>query len=332
MTPREHVIEALRLAETSVIPYTLYVDQQLGRKLGESFLDDCAAESFTVRVLWELRDRDFGDHFFDRFGVRWDRSRTGDYMYRGDFLPEPDARAIPEIKLIRQSDIANILELRRRYPDKFIYFQFATTLNGRLAAFRGMENYLMDLLLHADFVDAALEKLATMHLEAIEALTPLPIDAIVFGDDFGSQKGLMISRSLFKRFFQPVYNLVAEAIRGGGKALGVHCCGDATELMGDFVDMGVEFFHPLQPECMNIKEMKRQFGRRIAFRGGIGVQAAIAHGSATEARREVREAVSVLSRSGGYLMETVKPLDGNVPLENARAVIEEIRTLARKGS
>ena len=96
-----------------------------------------------------------------------------------------------------------------------------------------------------------------------------------------------------------------------------------------FVQSGIQFFHPLQPECMDIAKIKREYGRHIAFRGGIGVQNAVSFGTPDEARKQVREAGRILCQGGGYLMETVKPLFANVPLENALAVIDEIRKVSR---
>ncbi len=93
--------------------------------------------------------------------------------------------------------------------------------------------------------------------------------------------------------------------------------------MGDFVDIGVQVFHPLQPEAMDIAKIKKNFGEHLTFRGGIGTQRAIISGTPAEAAAEVRTAVNILSKGGGYFLETAKPLPGQTPLENACAVIEE---------
>jgi len=325
MTERQLVLEALNFKEPMVIPYTLYLDKELTCRL----VKEWEAENHTVRILWRIEQKEFADHFIDRFGVRWDRSAAGDYMYSGDFLPEPDPAGIPEIEFITDADVHEIMSVRRANPDKFVYFQFTTSLSGRLAAFRGMDGYLMDLALHPRFIEETLEKLLAMHMRALDRLLALPVDGIVFGDDFGSQKGLLISPETFRRFFRPVYRKIAERIRSGGKIVGLHSCGNNTELMGEFVDVGIQFFHPLQPECMDISRMKREYGKHITFRGGIGVQRAVSFGTAEEAKREVLGAAKILSAGGGYLMETVKPLTTDISLENVQAVVDGIRQASR---
>ncbi|MCG2659536.1 MAG: hypothetical protein L6437_04735 [Kiritimatiellae bacterium] len=75
---------------------------------------------------------------------------------------------------------------------------------------------------------------------------------------------------------------------------------------------------------MDIRRTKKEFGKDLTFRGGIGTQGAIVFGSPDQARAEVREAVKILSEGGGYFLETVKPLPRETPIENAIAVIDEL--------
>jgi len=75
---------------------------------------------------------------------------------------------------------------------------------------------------------------------------------------------------------------------------------------------------------MDIFAIKRDYGKHLTFRGGIGTQGAVTSGTPEEAQREVRSAVEILSCGGGYFLETSKPLPEETPVENAIAVIEEM--------
>ena len=103
-----------------------------------------------------------------------------------------------------------------------------------------------------------------------------------------------------------------------------HSCGDNTKLMGDFVDLGLQVFHPLQPEAMDIATIKREFGKHLTFRGGIGTQGDIVFGTPAQAAAEVRRSVEILAEDGGYFLETAKPIPEETPVENAIAAIEEL--------
>jgi uroporphyrinogen decarboxylase len=323
-TSREKVLDAIYHRVTDALPATLYLDEALQTKLAET----CgyrARDRFTndtVRILWNVEHTIVNEkEFRDPFGVRWIRSNGG-YFFEDPLLPEPNVSLIPRIKLIEEADRENILNIRRANPDKFIFYQFTMTFGERLWALRGMENYLMDLVDHPDFIHNALDVLLEMHLKALDTLVQLPIDGITFGDDFGTQKGLMISPLQFRSFYKPRMAVLYEKVRNAGLVVGAHSCGDNTAIMKDYIDLGLQVFHPLQPECMDISFIKKTYGNNLTFRGGIGTQGAVVWGSPDEVYKMVLDAAKILSRGGGYLLEPCKPLPPETPVENAMAFIE----------
>lgn len=327
MTSRELAFEALKHKTPARIPFTLYLEKPLFEKLsnqrGPRDTWPCPPDDI-IRILWEIEDHDVtADGFKDRFDGEWRRGE-GACNFVNPPLAEPDISKIPRIDLVPQPDIERILKTRREHPDKFIFYQFTACFGERLWNLRGLEQILMDYLLEPGFVHAALDVLMELHMAALEKILPLPIDGVTFGDDFGTQRGMMISRSVFCEFFKPRLAKMYAKVRLAGKIAGHHSCGDNTEIMGDFIDIGLQVFHPLQPEAMNIRRIKKEFGKDLTFRGGIGTQGAIVFGSPDQARAEVRQAVKILSANGGYFLETTKPLPPETPVENAWAVIEEM--------
>ncbi|NLX03922.1 MAG: hypothetical protein GXY33_02135 [Phycisphaerae bacterium] len=325
-TPRDNVLRAIRHEPPEQLPATLYLEEGLKRRLEEcGYRRDEQFVNDTVRILWNVEHRIVDEStFFDPFGVRWQRS-SGAYFFEDPPLVEPDAGRIPRIKLLPDNEVQRIVSIRQAHPDRFIFYQFTMTFGERLWALRGMEEYLMDLAVHPTFVHEALDRLLEMHMEALDVLVTLPLDGITFGDDFGSQKGLMISPGAFRTFYKPRLAAMYRRVREAGMVVGAHSCGDNTAIMGDYVDIGLEVFHPLQPECMDIAAIKRDFGRHLAFRGGIGTQGAAAHGTPEEARSAVFNTARILSDGGGYLLEPCKPLPSEAPLETALAFIEAMQ-------
>ena len=332
MTSRELALEAVAHRAPARLPWTLYLAAPLAAKLeaewGPRSGWPCPADDI-IRILWEVQHEDVSPTLFrDRFGGDWQREEGG-YVFINPMLTEPDASRIPRIELLPQEDVDRILETRRREPDRFIFYQFTGTFGERLWSLRGLDRTLMDYLLEPDFVHKALDVLLEMHMRALDTLLELPVDGVTFGDDFGSQRGLMVSRKVFLEFFKPRLAQLYARVRSADKVVGHHSCGDNTDLMGDFVDIGLQVFHPLQPEAMDIRRIKREFGRDLTFRGGIGTQGALVFGSPEEARAEVRESVRVLAEGGGYFLETAKPLPQETPVENAKAIIDEMTRVMR---
>lgn len=327
MTPRDLAYQALAHRPPERIPWTLYLAKPLCDKLtarwGPREHWPCPPDDI-VRILWPVETHDVRpEGFRDRFGVSWRREHGG-YIFTDPPLAEPDVKKIPRVSLVSDEEVRQIRDTRAHHPDPFIFYQFTATLGERLWCLRGLEQAMMDFHLEPDFVHGALDVLLEMHMQALDKVLPLPIDGVTIGDDFGTQRGLMIGRDTFLTFFKPRLRTLYDRIRAAGKVVMHHSCGDNTALLGDFVDLGLEVFHPLQPECMDIAVVKRDFGRHLTFRGGIGTQGAIVLGTPDAARAEVRAAVRILGDSGGYFLETAKPLPEETPVENAVAVIEEM--------
>lgn len=329
---RELALLAAQHQATTRLPWTLYVSAplaaQLSRQWGPRPQWPCPPDDI-IRILWDVETTVIDTMTFaDRFGCRWKREQGG-YTFIDPPLAEPDAEKIPQIELVTAQDVLNIQAVRRQNPDRFIFYQFTSTLGERMWNLRGMGQALEDFLLEPQFVHAALDRLVQMHHVALDRLLDLPIDGVTIGDDFGTQRGPMISLDIFRTFFKPRMRDLYARIRRAGKLVGLHSCGDVTIFLPDLVDIGLQVLHPLQSEAMDIRQVKRQFGRHLTFRGGIGTQRALVHGTPEQAVAEVRESVDVLARGGGYWLETVKPLPEEMPLANAQAVIQAMGRLAQ---
>lgn len=325
MTPRALAFEALQLRAPPRIPFTLYLAPSLKTRLEDQWGPrvnwPCPSDDL-IRILWNVEATDVSPGGFkDRFGCEWKRE-PGGYVFVNPPLREPEVHRIPRIELVTEADLRRIRETRRTHPDRFIFYQFTATFGERLWNLRGMEQAMMDFLLEPAFVHGALDRLLEMHLAALDQLLDLPLDGVTFGDDFGAQRGLLMSRDTFLQFFKPRLARLYARVRRAGKVVGHHSCGDNASILRDLVDIGLQVFHPLQPEAMDIRRIKREFGRDLAFRGGIGTQGALVFGTPDQARAEVHQAVQILSEGGGYFMETAKPLPEETPVENAVAVIE----------
>jgi uroporphyrinogen decarboxylase len=89
----------------------------------------------------------------------------------------------------------------------------------------------------------------------------------------------------------------------------------------DLIELGVDILQPIQPEAMDIFDLKQQFGRDICFAGGISTQRTLPYGSTEDVRSEVNNCLLKMAKGGGYIMAPAKAIMPGVPLENAAALI-----------
>jgi uroporphyrinogen decarboxylase len=159
------------------------------------------------------------------------------------------------------------------------------------------------------------------------------VDVIVTGDDLGMTAGPMMSPQAYRRLIKPHHAEVLGAIkkRTPGKIF-FHSCGNIYRLLGDLADAGVDLLNPIQVsagEMGDTARLKREFGDRLAFCGGIDTRQVMPHGTTDDVRAEVRRRIKDLAPGGGYIAASVHCLQPDVPPQNIVAMCEEVAVAGR---
>ena len=191
----------------------------------------------------------------------------------------------------------------------------------------GAEPFLVGMHERPEVVHAAFDRVCGFYYQANEeffAKAGSLVDGFFFGNDFGTQRDLMISPAQLEEFVFPwVRRFTAQARRFGYQVI-LHSCGSVHRVIGTLIDAGVECLHPLQARAGNMGAdvLARDFGGKIAFLGGIDTQELLVRGTPDEVRRDVRRVRSLL---GPHLIisPSHEALLPNVPPENVVAMAEE---------
>jgi uroporphyrinogen decarboxylase len=192
----------------------------------------------------------------------------------------------------------------------------------------GVEDFMVKMHTTPEVIEAAFEHACGFYLEAnrlfFERAGTL-LDAYFFGNDFGTQRELMIHPAHFDRFLYPWIQRFAEEAHSSGYQVILHSCGSVHRVIGRFIDAGIECLHPLQAlaQNMNATTLARDFGGRIAWLGGIDTQDLLVNGSPRAVRDEVRRLVGTL---GPHLIVSPshEALLPNIPPENVAAMAEAV--------
>jgi uroporphyrinogen decarboxylase len=149
------------------------------------------------------------------------------------------------------------------------------------------------------------------------------IDIVYTYDDIAFQNGLLMSPAMWRTHILPCHQRLNRVIKSYGLRILYHSCGAIYPLIGELIDqMGIDVLNPLQPRArgMDMPRIKREFGSRIAFHGGIDLQETMPLGSVEEVRAEVRERCNVLGQEGGYICTSAHYLQMDAPLRNILAL------------
>lgn len=190
---------------------------------------------------------------------------------------------------------------------------------------RGVEQIMLDLALNPDIVEAITEKLVNYYLEYNRRIFKNAggkIDIFFMGDDFGTQNGLIMSVDMWRRFYKPGFRKFIELAHNFGIKVMHHTCGAIEPLIPEFIDCGLDILQSMQPRAvgMDLKKIKKEYGKYICFQGGIDIQQTMPYGSVEDVTKEVTDRIRDLSPGGGYILCTAHNMQADTPLENVLAL------------
>jgi uroporphyrinogen decarboxylase len=332
MTKKERVKAAIAHQETDFVPFQMDCLSAAERKLRDHFgnvdLDSLIGNhiamfepSFYSLFQTEILDE---NKFRDAFGAIWELKPGEDI---GTVIENPLKEAtlkdytFPDPEKIMELD--NIPMFIDKYKDKFIMGAIGFSLYERAWILRGIEPILTDFLENPSFVEELFEEITEFNLIITKRLCQFPIDAFHFGDDWGQQHGLLIDPDLWRKFFKKNLKKLYDVVHDAGLPVSIHSCGDIIEIIPDLIEIGVNIISPLQAEALDFKFLKKKYGNDLAFWGGVSTQRTLPHGTPNDVRAEIKERINVLAKNGGYILAPSHELQGDIPLENMLAFIDE---------
>jgi len=331
LTPKDRVLAQIHHQETDSIPYTLRVEKGVAEQLDayyggdawRSLIDDA------IRRLPgpELEVYDEGEMYYtDLYGSVWQVDHRPFHLVEPVLkTPSLDGFTLPDMDAIFEPGWEKkVLQAIEEQKDRFLVIGFGVGLFERSWSLRGFEDALVDTVAHPDFYEELIERLTDHQIKIIERLLELPVDGILFADDWGYQQGVLIGADRWCKIFKPHLARLYQRVHKAGKYVLTHCCGSIEEILPDVIEIGLDVYQSVQPEARNSNpyELKRKYGDKITFWGGLGSQSTIPFGTPDEIRAEVDKLCREMGRGGGYILCPAKPLQPGTPTGNAAAVVE----------
>ncbi len=329
MTHKERVAASLRHEQPDRTPYQIGFTEKALASLtrhcgGTDFLARIDNSMVDVRVASGPLERQIDEDIWqDQFGVQWDRSIDRDIgNVCNQVLSEPDLDLLSFPDPDAPERFAGFGERCAAHSDRFVQFAIGFSLFERAWTLRGMEQLMLDMLERPDFVHALLDAICDWNVACVERAVRHPIDAVHFGDDWGSQRGLLVSAEMWRTFLKPRLARQYSAAKAAGKFVTIHSCGMVQEVFDDLIEIGLDCFNPFQPEVVPVYEMKRKYRGRLAFWGGVSTQKLLPYGTTDEVRAEVRRLMREVGEGGGYILAPAHAIPGDARPENILAMIE----------
>jgi uroporphyrinogen decarboxylase len=197
-----------------------------------------------------------------------------------------------------------------------------------------VEQILVDMTLEPEIAEAVFARIRGFYLAYAERIFEAAngkIDIILMGDDFGSQNGPLVSPDMWVRFLGKGFADYVALAKNQGARVMHHTCGSVRPIVRLMVERGLDVLQSIQPEAsdMNPRDLKREFGDRLAFHGGMSIQRTMPFGTPEDVRNEVRDRMETLGHGGGYILCTSHNIQADTPLENLDALLDAYRDCGR---
>jgi uroporphyrinogen decarboxylase len=198
---------------------------------------------------------------------------------------------------------------------------------------RSMEKFFVDLYVDEGFACSLLDKALEIQINLYTVLLGEcghMVDVVQTADDYGTQNGLMMSKEMFRKFIKPRREKLNRHIKNLAPKAKIfhHTCGSVYEIIDDLIDCGVDILNPCQPlaKDMDSYRLKKEFGDRICFHGGIDEQDALP-GSLERLEKEIRTRIEAFAPGGGYILAATSNIQDDTPLENILFYIDAAKNI-----
>ena len=357
MTSRERVLTAMRRRQPDRTPFDLsfgFSTAQLATFRARTGAEDpCDYFGADTRMVWPGPTRlttDFSGYFgelppgtvIDEWGLAHvpTSSEAGNHAHLEGFrhpmrhlesaddaaaYPLPDIDAAYRYEPVRDE----IERIHRRGLAAMAMLE--CTVFERAWYLRSMERLLLDFTDGNAFATILLDRITERRIGQAQHYARCGADVIAYGDDVGTQRGMLMSVRMWRTWLKPRLARTIAAAREVRPDVLVfyHSDGDVSAIIPDLIDIGVDILNPVQPECMDPAALKRAYGDRLSFWGTIGTQSTLPFGSPDDVRREVRSRIATVGAGGGLFLAPTHVIEPEVPFENIVAFVDTVRSEGR---
>jgi uroporphyrinogen decarboxylase len=195
----------------------------------------------------------------------------------------------------------------------------------------GSEKAMLWIGLYPDELARFIERLGKFLVELTRAQIRAAdglLDGMVIWGDVAYVNGMLFSPEYWRAHFKPIVREQIRVCHEAGLPVIYHGCGNATAILDDFIQMGLEAYNPLEAKAgLDVVELRKRYGHRLGFCGNMDVLA-WANAPLAELRKIVLTKLNA-ARGGGYIFQSDHSVPSNVSAERYEYVINLVREYGR---
>jgi uroporphyrinogen decarboxylase len=355
MTGRERILKALALGQPDRVPiFELGFNESSIVKLGRLLLEDTSlperdfpdlSPAEAVRLvdvlcaIVEVLDLDAVSTVFltgrqrykdelvrDKYGIVYHLSAHGEpYPVDGPVHDASDLSRLEGMKpdprdfLMLQYVVGRIGKRRAHVFTIPGTFRWSWSLRG------AMQHLLLDYLADPDLAEALARVATDFCNAAVDKAIDLGADVICLEGDLAHNPTTLMSPTHYRRFLKPYHQETVARAHSRGVPIIKHSDGNLWPILDDLIEVGFDGIHPIQPQCMDIGEVKRHLAGRACVLGNIDCMYLLPFGSEEEVEQSVKETLAKAAPGGGYIVSSSNSVHPGCKPENYVAMVRAVR-------
>jgi uroporphyrinogen decarboxylase len=285
-------------------------------------IEELDVDGLTLRIFPEHDVLD-EKHVRDDWGVTFQLSPWGEaIVVSGPIRDESDLRGYrpPQIK---ESDLGALSYCVQRFKGvraNVLSLQDPFRRSWNLLG--GMPELLICYGTNPSLVHQLARIVTDYTLDAVALGAELGADVISMDGDLAHETTMLMSPKHFREFIKPRYAEIVEFVHAKGLKIFKHTDGNHWKIMEDLIEVGFDGIHPIQPQSLNLAEVKREIGDRICLLGNIDCRETLVSKSTQEVEEEVIRAIQAAASGGGYILSSSNTIHPEVRAENYIAMVK----------
>ncbi|MBN1154194.1 nucleoside 2-deoxyribosyltransferase [candidate division KSB1 bacterium] len=188
--------------------------------------------------------------------------------------------------------------------------------------FMGFETFSFALVDNPELVRLVFDKIGSLIFNMFENMASVPnVGALYYTDDIAINTGLFVSPSVYREYLFPWMKKISQLCKRYDLQFIYHSDGNLHEVFEDLIGCGIDGLHPIEPQAMDIRELKNTLGDKLCLIGNVDVDI-LSRGRPEEIREVVLGLLRDVAPGGGYCLGSGNSVPEYVPAENFRAMAE----------
>jgi len=210
--------------------------------------------------------------------------------------------------------------------DTGLFVLLGSFFTDTYTAIFGFESFMVLLGDDRDLIEQVLEQYTVYYAAMAERLVGYPLTFFYVGDDLAYKTGTLVRPQLLREMWVPRMQRVFEPALRKRIPILFHSDGNIAALIPDLLEMGVCALNPIEPYGMDIREIKKRYGRRLALVGNMDVGGALSNGTPEQVRAEASQLIDDVGRDGGFVLASCHSITSNVNPVNFLAMVDTAQT------